>query len=158
MRKNLTAALLAATLVVTGTLLADTPATGTAAKPQTFGKPLAGLALTPLADLFKTPDAFQGKTVRTEGKVAAVCQEKGCWMTMGDGEKTMRIRFEGYSFFVPKNCAGMTATVEGVFKVQTIPEATAKHYAEETPGGDPGKIKGDQKEISFTATGVELRK
>lgn len=35
-------------------------------------------------------------------------------------------------------------------------EATAKHYAGETPGGKPEAIKGDQKELSFEATGVEL--
>ena len=46
--------------------------------------------------------------------------------------------------------------MEGVFSVKTIPEATAKHYASETPGGKPDAIKGDQKELSLVASGVEL--
>ena len=46
--------------------------------------------------------------------------------------------------------------MEGVFNVRTIPEATAKHYAEETPSGKPDAIKGDQKELSLVASGVEM--
>ena len=46
--------------------------------------------------------------------------------------------------------------MEGVFNVKTIPEATAKHYAGETAGGQPEKIKGDQKELSLVASGVEI--
>ena len=68
------------------------------------------------------------------------------------------MRFKDYGFFVPTDSAGETAVLEGVFSVKTIPEATAKHYAEETPGGKPDAIKGDQKELSFLASGVELAK
>src|ERR1039457_4363964 len=59
-------------------------------------------------------------------------------------------------FFVPIDSAGATAVMEGVFSVKTIPEATAKHYASETPGGKHDAIKGDQKELSLVASGVEL--
>ena len=45
-----------------------------------------------------------------------------------------------------------------VFSVKTIPEAKAKHYAGETPGGKPDAIKGDQKELSLVASGVELER
>jgi len=48
--------------------------------------------------------------------------------------------------------------MEGVFNVKTIPEAKAKHYAGETPGGKPDAIKGDQKELSLVASGVELER
>jgi hypothetical protein len=143
--------LLAAAVLATGPAnAANAPAA------ETFGKPLAGLATVPLAELLKNPDAHAGKTLRTEGSVAAICAKKGCWMTIGDGEKTVRVTFESYGFFVPKDAAGATATLEGVFNVETIPEATAKHYAAETPGGKPDSIHGDQKELSFVATGVQL--
>ena len=131
---------------------ADSPA------PEKFGAPLAGASAVPLADVQKNPDAFAGKTIRTEGKVSAVCAKKGCWMSLGEGARAVRVTFKDYGFFVPKDSAGATATVEGVLTVRTIPEATAKHYAEETPGGKPAEIKGDQKELSFEATGVEIRR
>lgn len=121
---------------------------------ETFGKPLAGMTATPLAEILKSPDAFSGKALRTEGTVSAVCAQKGCWMTLGDG--AVRVTFKDYAFFVPKDIAGSTVVVEGTFKVETIPEATAKHYASETKGGKPDAIKGDQKQLTFEATGVEL--
>ena len=127
-----------------------------AAGSETFGKPLGDAPKVPLAEIVKTPEAFLGKTLRTEGRVSAVCAMKGCWMTLNQNDRTVRVTFKDYGFFVPKDIAGATAAVEGVFSVTTIPEATAKHYASETPGGKPEAISGDQKELSLVATGVEL--
>jgi hypothetical protein len=120
------------------------------------GKPLAGLPAVSVAQLVASPQTYAGKKIRTEGRIAAVCQEKGCWMTLGESARPIRVTFENYGFFVPKDSAGSTATLEGVFKVEKIPEATAKHYAGETPGGKPDGIRGDQQELTIVATGVEL--
>jgi hypothetical protein len=149
MTKRSAIVLLAAVLVVPFALLAD------AGK---FGAPLGDSPRVALADLVKDPAAFSGKTVKTEGVVSAVCQEKGCWMVLKSGAQSVRVRFKDYAFFVPKDSAGATALLEGVSTVKTVSEATAKHYAEETPGGKPGDVKGDQKELSFLASGVELSK
>lgn len=135
--------------------LAAAPGAPAKAK-ETFGAPLKGLAPVAVADILKSPATYSGKTVRAEGRVATVCQQKGCWMTIGTPDQPIRITFKDYAFFVPKDIAGSTVTVEGVFKVETIPEATAKHYADETPGGNAASIKGDQKQLSLEATGVEL--
>jgi hypothetical protein len=77
-------------------------------------------------------------------------------MVLKSGEASVRVTFKDYGFFVPKDSAGATAVLEGVFKVKTVPEATARHYAQETPGGKPDAIKGDQQELSLVASGVEL--
>lgn len=114
---------------------------------QKFGKPLGDAPKVALAELVKNPDAWAGKSVKTEGKVSAACTAKGCWMTLAEGGKSVRVTFKDYGFFVPKDSAGTTAVLEGTFAVKTIPEATAKHYASETPGGQPDKIAGDQKEL-----------
>ena len=121
-----------------------------------FGKPLAGLPAVTVAQLVASPQTYAGKTIRTEGRIAAVCAEKGCWMTLGESARPIRVTFESYAYFVPKNAAGSTARLEGVFKVAKIPEATAKHYAGETPGGRPEAVRGEQQELSIVATGVEL--
>ncbi len=129
---------------------------GAAGKAGKFGAPLGDAPKVALADLVKDPAIWSGKTVKTEGVVSAVCQGSGCWMTLKSGDTSVRITFKSYGFFVPIDSAGATAVMEGVFSVKTIPEATAKHYAGETPGGKPDAIKGDQKELSFVASGVEL--
>jgi hypothetical protein len=121
-----------------------------------FGAPLGDSRKVALTDLVKDAVSYSGKTVRTEGVVSAVCQGSGCWMTLKSGDQAVRVTFKDYGFFVPIESAGATAAMEGVFTVRTIPEATAKHYAEETPGGKPDAIKGDQKELSLVASGVEL--
>ena len=121
-----------------------------------FGAPLGDSPKVALEDLVKDAASYSGKTVRTEGVVSTVCQEKGCWMTLKSGDQSVRVTFKDYGFFVPKDSAGMTAVLEGVFVVKTIPEKTAKHYAGETPGGKPDAVKGDQKELSLVASGVEL--
>ncbi|HSB64060.1 MAG TPA: DUF4920 domain-containing protein [Thermoanaerobaculia bacterium] len=121
-----------------------------------FGAPLGDSPKVALADLVKDPAAWSGKNVKTEGVVATVCQGSGCWMTLKSGDTSIRVTFKDYGFFVPIDSAGSTAVLEGVFSVKTIPEATARHYAEETPGGKPDAIKGDQKELSLVASGVEL--
>lgn len=143
--KRITPALLL--LLLPLSLLADT---------GRFGAPLGASPKVALADLVKDPAAWSGKTVRTEGIVTAVCQEKGCWMTLKSGDQSVRVTFKDYGFFVPKDSAGRAAVLEGVFNVKTVSEAKAKHYAEETPGGKPDAIKGDQKELSLVASGVEL--
>jgi hypothetical protein len=121
-----------------------------------FGAPLGASPNVALADLVKDAVSYSGKTVKTEGVVSAVCQGSGCWMTLKSGDQSVRVTFKGYGFFVPIESAGATATLEGVFTVRTIPEATAKHYASETAGANPDAIKGDQKELSLVASGVEL--
>jgi hypothetical protein len=121
-----------------------------------FGAPLGDSPKVALADLVKDPAAWSGKAVKTEGVVSAVCQGSGCWMTLKSGDQSVRVTFKDYSFFVPIDSAGATAVMEGIFNVKTIPEATAKHYASETPGGKPDAVKGDQKELSLVASGVEL--
>ena len=129
---------------------------GAAEKAGKFGAPLGDAPKVALADLVKDPATWSGKTVKTEGVVSSVCQAKGCWMTLKSRDTSVRVTFKSYGFFVPIDSAGATAVMEGVFSVKTIPEATAKHYAGETPGGKPDAIKGDQKELSLVASGVEL--
>jgi hypothetical protein len=121
-----------------------------------FGAPLGDAPRVALADLVKDAVLYSGKTVKTEGVVSAVCQGSGCWMTLKSGDRSVRVTFKDYGFFVPMDSAGATVVMEGVFNVKTISEATAKHYASETAGGKPDAIKGDQKELSFVASGVEL--
>ena len=115
-----------------------------------------------VADLLAKPQEQDGKTVLIEGQVRKACERKGCWMELATSKDAkgpgVRVTFKDYGFFVPKDSAGATAVMEGVFNVKTIPEKTAKHYAGETPGGKPEAIKGGQKELSLVASGVELSK
>lgn len=117
---------------------------------RTYGKPLRGLKPTPLADVLAKPE--DGRAVRLEGKIAAVCRRKGCWMELRQGESAVHVTFEDYSFFLPKDAAGGDAVLEGKVVVKPRDAAEVKHLKGEG-AGDAAAAR-----VSIEASGVELRK
>jgi hypothetical protein len=119
----------------------------------------AGLTLeeaTPLRDVVSRPEQYADRTLLVKGRIRDVCQRKGCWMILTDGESQMRVRFADYGFFVPKDSSGKDAWVEGRVAVEEISEKEARHYEAEAIDGDPSRIHGPQRVVSFTATGVRV--
>ena len=98
--------------------------------------------------------------VKVTGKVGEVCQAKGCWMTMdlGNGE-IMRIKFKDYGFFVPKDAAGKTATIEGVAKKEKVDIDELKHLAEDAGKSEAeiNAINQAKEELTFVADGVIIK-
>jgi hypothetical protein len=119
----------------------------------------AGLTLeeaTPLHDVVSHPELYADRALLVKGRIRDVCQKKGCWMVLSHGESQIRIRFADYGFFVPKDSSGKDAYVEGRVAVKEISEKEARHYEAESIDGDPSKVHGPQRVVSFTATGVRL--
>lgn len=132
-----------------------------AAQKQAYGKPFTvATPATPIAEVLANPEKFEGKTVKLTGTVSQVCQAKGCWFEVAPtaGGRGARIKSVDYSIFVPKDCAGRTAVVEGTFKSTTLSEAQAKHLADDAAkaGGKASEVKGPVKEFQVAATAVEL--
>src|SRR5687768_11234563 len=115
----------------------------------TFGKPLKGLKATPLSEVLA--NAKDGDTVRLEGKAEKVCKNKGCWVTLRDGDKTVHVTFEGYSFFVPKDSAGRAVALEGTVKVKQPDASEVAHLKSEGAGKEVAS------KVSIEAYGVEMR-
>jgi hypothetical protein len=121
-----------------------------------YGAGLTLEVITPLHGVVSHPDAYADRTLLVKGRIRDVCQRKGCWMVLTEGESRMTVRFADYGFFVPKDSSGKDAYVEGTVTVEEISEKEARHYEEESTQGDPSKIHGPQRVVSFTATGVRL--
>jgi hypothetical protein len=128
--------------------LALAPAALHAADAQTFGKPLKGLAPTTLEAVLTAPQA--GKTVRLEGTIEAVCKNKGCWLELKQGARSVHVTFEDYSFFVPKDSMGKLCVLEGKVLVKEPAPDDVDHKASE------GAKQAGHK-VSVEATGVEIR-
>ncbi len=131
--------------------------------PGHFGEALSTAPAIPAGEVLSDPARFDGKRIKVSGQVGAVCQRKGCWMTLGTGqpgEPTVRVTFKDYGFFVPTDSLGRTAVVEGQFARRTLPVAEAQHYADDEAarGGNqpPQKISGPQPTLALLASGVEL--
>lgn len=104
------------------------------------------------ADYAKTP-------VLVEGVVKKNCENKGCWMELAPAmdKDGVRVTFKDYGFFIPLDSKGMKARAEGVTAIKTLSKKDADHLE-----GEGAKLNrnadGTANEISFVATGVELRK
>ena len=107
----------------------------------------------PAAQVVDKPDAYAKTPVVVEGVISSVCTNMGCWMELGD----MHVTFKDYGFFVPTDSRGFNARAEGVAKVKTLSKEEADHLE-----GEGAKLHrnpdGTAKEVTFVASGVELRK
>ncbi|MEK6374211.1 MAG: DUF4920 domain-containing protein [Acidobacteriota bacterium] len=106
-----------------------------------------------VADVLAKPEAYAKQPVVVEGVVSTVCTNMGCWMQLD----TVRVTFKDYGFFVPTDSKGFQARALGVAKVRTIGKDEADHLEGEGAKLNHG-ADGTAKEVSFVASGVELRK
>lgn len=111
-----------------------------------------------LTDALEDPAAHADRTVVVEGKVDKVCPVKGCWMElMPEGEsRGVRVTFENYGFFVPKDSMGWKARLEGKFVREELSKRAVDHLVGE---GATLEVRPDGTAVqySFVATAVELR-
>lgn len=104
------------------------------------------------------PAVHLGRSVVVEGKVDKVCQMKGCWLELMPADETrgVRVTFEDYGFFVPKDSMGWMARLEGKFVREELSKRDVDHLVGEgaTLTRQPD---GTAVQISFVARAVELR-
>ena len=112
-----------------------------------------------VAKVLEAPDAFAKKPVVVEGLIETACTNKGCWLQLvpAKGQPGMRVTFKDYGFFVPLDSKGMQARANGVTKVKTLSKKEVDHLA-----GEGAKLvrngDGTAREVSFVASGIELRR
>lgn len=112
-----------------------------------------------LKDALDDPEAHANRTVIVEGKVDKVCQMKGCWLElMPEGESQgVRVTFENYGFFVPKDSMGWNARLEGKFVREELSKRDVDHLVGEGATLSP-LADGTAVQYSFVASAVELRR
>lgn len=140
------------------------PAAVAAAAPsgsfKSYGEPVKndGAPTVTVKQLLSNVSQYEGKPVRVEGAVSKVCERKGCWMEMADGDKALFVKFtcpvDGR--LIPMDAVGKRAVAQGELKIKEISEADARHLAEEG-GKTPeqvAKIVGPQKQITLASPGA----
>lgn len=115
-----------------------------------------------LAKILASPDKFSGKTVRIEGIVVRSCKMEGCWAEIApsaDSKQSVRVKMKDHAFFIPLQSAGSFARAEGVFSVKTLKKEEVDHLVNEDGAKfDNRNADGSVTEVSFEASGIELRK
>ena len=113
---------------------------------------------TSLKQVLANPERYTENAVVVEGVVQKSCSQKGCWMELAPaaGKDGVRVTFKDYGFFVPLDSKGMKARAAGVTAIKVLSKTDADHLE-----GEGAKLKrnadGTANEVSFIATGVELR-
>jgi hypothetical protein len=79
-----------------------------------LGKPLTVREPLTVAAVLAKPADFVGQTIAVKGKIAAVCQEMGCWMELSnDAGQVLKVKVEDGEIVFPKDGAGKMAIAEG---------------------------------------------
>ncbi len=116
----------------------------------------AKFTLTDAVPLAKAIESKPEGDVLVSGEVEAVCQKKGCWMVVKDGDVSARVLMKDHGFSVPMDSRGKKVQVEGTLTSRTFSEAQVKHL-EKDGGGDPAKVSGTRTEHVLTASGVMIQ-
>ena len=127
---------------------------------QTYGATITAEGAVPMAALAAALGGRDSAQVKLVGKASAVCQARGCWMTLPtvNGQQ-MRVRFRDYAFFVPKDLSGHEVVVSGWAYRSTVPKAELQHYAKDAGKTDQevASITQDEQQLTFLADGVLVR-
>ena len=114
-----------------------------------------------LNSVLKSPDKFSGKTVLIEGVVVRSCKSEGCWAEVAENKdsKSIRVNMKDHSFFIPLQSAGSLARVQGTVAVKKLSKEQVDHLMNEDGAKfDNRSADGTVTEVSFEATGIELKK
>ena len=89
-----------------------------AAAPESFGTGVSLKDTTPIDQIIARPSDFEGKTVRVEGTISAVCTEMGCWMALAPDQakdgSTLMIKVDDGVIVFPVSAKGKRAAAQGV--------------------------------------------
>lgn len=130
------------------------------ASAKAFGAPISATDPLSVDAAVTRAGELDGKSVVVAGRVSAVCQMEGCWLTLASEKNgpEVRIKMKDHAFTVPKDLAGSRVVAEGVLRNKVTSVAELKHLAEDAgkSAEEIARITEAKKEVSFEATGVRV--
>ncbi len=99
-------------------------------------------------------------TLVEPGTITDVCAKKGCWMRVNnDAGEEMFVRFQDYSFFVPRNASGHRVIMHGTAVKQLMTVEELRHYAEDAgkSAAEIAAITEPDEQIMFFADSVYIK-
>ena len=122
---------------------------------QVFGDEMPGdIEATPIAEAVKSVTGETLGPIKMSGQITQVCQKKGCWMVLTEGETWARVRIKDYGFFVPTDSAQQEAVVYGVLTAKQLTASEANHY--EKDAGSKTRHPNGKLEYSILASSVVI--
>lgn len=123
-----------------------------------YGKEIKAKSAVNLDKVLKEYSKYENKDVVMEAKVKKVCAKKGCWMTLQGSDKTFRVKFHDYSYFVPMSLMGKKVWVEGQVLRKKLSIKETKHYLEDAGASkeEIAAVKKPSFEYNIVAKGVRV--
>jgi hypothetical protein len=109
-----------------------------------------------LHSLTALKDGESSDILQIKGTIGPVCQKRGCWMMLEEGEAKVRVIMARGAFSVPRDGKGKAALVEGTIKARELSPAQVKHLAQDE--GQPADSIPDEsrREYILTAHAVQV--
>lgn len=96
-------------------------------------------------------------SMKIEGKITEVCQAKGCWMVVVDGDTYARVTFKDYGFFVPTETSMQDGTIFGELSRTVLTKEQVQHHAEDS-GRDHAQVSAEPlEEYWLVASSVAIK-
>jgi len=92
---------------------------------EVYGAGISMKSSTDLSTIFSNGEDKVGQEFLVEGVMTEVCQKKGCWMEVKDGDESIHVVFKDYAFFMPKDGAGRNVKAQGIFTIETYEDEDA---------------------------------
>jgi hypothetical protein len=119
-----------------------------------FGAPLpADAQPVPVAQAIAAHADYADSAHAFSGRIGQVCQNKGCWMTLVDGDAMVRV-MTGHDYVLPKDAKG-DAVVYGRLVLKELTEKQATHMARES-GETGAALASAHSEWRIDASGVRI--
>lgn len=83
-------------------------------------------------------EALADTPIALEGEITQVCQNRGCWAVLVEGDQTIRIMARDHNFALPANTRGR-ARAFGVLREVELSDGHARHLVEDD-GADPALL------------------
>ncbi len=83
-----------------------------------------------ISEALASPEKYVNQTNVISGRVTQVCQKKGCWMILADGDAFVRVDFNDHAFYVPMNSQGESLVFGRLVEKTLTPEQIAHYEAE----------------------------
>ncbi len=104
------------------------------ARVSVVGTAIGSAPLVSIAALLNDPSSYQGKTVRVEGDVSAMCHHRRAWFSVQpegarDGSHIRVLTVP--TFLVPPGSVGRKARAEGRVELVEVPASARRHYEAE---------------------------
>ncbi len=125
---------------------------------STFGKEITISHSISVEHAINNFNKLKNKEILIEGMVGKVCEVKGCWMVLKGANDSIRVTFNDYGFFVPKDIDEKSVQAQGVLSKEVMNISEARHFAKDAgqSAAEIQHIKQKSKEYRFIATAVKI--